>query len=355
MSLVERALKKIQESRAQVAQAPVTPVQTGTPSHTVPMQASRPAPAQPQPAPVTPGVVPAAAARVAAVPTLEPLPSRPARTVRVDRDALRHAELLPPLSQERQLSGEYRQIKRPLIANALGRGVPRLPNGHRIMVASAMPGDGKTFTSINLAMSFANEKDLSVVLVDADVAKAHLSRTFGVQNEAGLMDLLRDEHLDIESVIMPTDVPGLSILPAGKASEMATELLASARMELVASQISTRNANRIVLFDSPPLLVTSEAMALASVVGQIVMVVRAGVTPQSAVLDAIELLGEGKSIGLVLNQTDEQVRPGYYYQYYGHKDGQKESVGSGFVSNDPVTVDYQDEGLARRGAADFAG
>ncbi|MET0535979.1 MAG: AAA family ATPase [Steroidobacter sp.] len=325
MSLVERALKKIQESRAQAPHAPVTPVHSESPAHTIPMQVSRPAVQAPPPA----------APRVSAVPVLEPVvpSSRPTRVVRVDRDALRHGELLPPLSQERQLSGEYRQIKRPLIANALGRGVPKLANGHRIMVASAMPGDGKTFTSINLALSFANEKDLSVVLVDADVAKAHLSRIFGLQNETGLMDLLRDDQIDIESVILPTDVPGLSILPAGRASETATEMLASARMEHVAAQISARDPKRIVLFDSAPLLVTSEAMALASAVGQIVMVVRAGVTPQSAVLDAIELLGEGKSVGLVLNQTDEQVRPGYYYQYYGHKDGER--------SDDTVDVDMR--------------
>jgi exopolysaccharide/PEP-CTERM locus tyrosine autokinase len=262
-----------------------------------------------------------AAPVVSAVPALEPV--RPTRVVHVDRDALRHAELLPPASQERQLGSEYRQIKRPLIANALGRGVAKIPAGHRIMIASAMPGDGKTFTSLNLAMSFALEKDLSVVLVDADVAKAHLSRTFNVHNELGLMDLLRDETLDVESAILSTDVPGLSILPAGKAIDTANELLASARMEQIADQITVRYPNCIVLFDSPPLLITTEAMTLSAVVGQIVMVVRAGVTPQSAVLDAIELLGEGKSIGLVLNQTDEQVRPGYYYQYYGHKDGER--------------------------------
>lgn len=313
MSLVERALKKIQESRAH-APASAAPVPAGAPSNTIPLQA-RPAAGQATP------VSAAAAPRVSAIPTLEP--PRPTRTIRIDRDALRQAELLPPASQERQLAGEYRQIKRPLIANALGRGVPKVPNGHRIMIASAMPGEGKTFTSINLALSFAMEKDLSVVLVDADVAKAHLSRTFGVENELGLMDLLRDEHLDVESVILPTDVPGLSILPAGKASDTATEALASARMELIANHINARTPTRIVLFDSAPLLITSEAMALASVVGQIAMVVRAGVTPQSAVLDAIELLGEGKSIGLVLNQTDEYVRSGYYYQYYGSKEGDR--------------------------------
>jgi protein-tyrosine kinase len=326
MSLVERALKKIQESRAHGPQASAASPHAGNPAHTIPLQAARATTAQGAAAPQAP--------RVSAVPVLEPL--RPNRTVHVDRDGLRHAELLPPASQERQLAGEYRQIKRPLIANALGRGVPKVPNGHRIMVASAMPGEGKTFTSINLALSFAMEKDLSVVLVDADVAKAHLSRTFGVENDAGLMDLLHDGQLDPESVILPTDVPGLSILPAGKAVETATELLASARMEQVAAQIGARDPKRIVLFDSPPLLVTSEAMALVGAVGQIVMVVRAGVTPQSAVLDAIELLGEGKSIGLVLNQTDEQVRPGYYYQYYGHKDGDRSDE----------TVDTQD---VRRG------
>lgn len=309
MSLVERALKKIQESRTQASAEAAAAA-----PHTIPLQVAAPG-AVPLPQPAASG---AAAARVSAVPKSEP--TARLRVIPVDRDALRHVELLPPRAQERQLAGEYRHIKRPLMANALGRGVPKVPNGHRIMIASAMPGDGKTFTSINLALSLAMDQDISVVLVDADVAKAHLSRTFGVQNEPGLMDLLRDEHLDVDSVILPTDVPGLSLLPAGKTSETAPELIASARMEVIANQISARDPSRIVLFDSAPLLITAEAMALAGLVGQIVMVVRAGVTPQSAVLDAIDLLGEGKSIGLVLNQTDEQTRSGYYYQYYGQGD-----------------------------------
>ena len=314
MSLVERALKKIQESRAH---APSPAVAHAAGPHTIPLDA-----AAPRAAAVPPVVTQAVhLARVA------PSPARPSQVVHIDRDALRHAELLPPLSQERQLAGEYRQIKRPLIANALGRGVPKLHHGHRIMVASAMPGDGKTFTSINLALSIALDKDLSVVLIDADVAKAHVSRTFGVQNNTGLMDLLRDENLDPESQILQTDVPGLSLLPAGKGTDVATELLAGPRMEAIANQIWTRDPNRILLFDSSPLLVTSEAIALTNNVGQIVLVVRAGVTPQSAVLDAIDLLGEGKSVGLVLNQTDEQVRPGYYYRYGYPEQGQADGAG----------------------------
>ena len=321
MSLVERALKKIQESRGHIpAQAAVA---HAAGPHTIPLDVA---------APRTAAVPPPVVTQAVHVARVAPSPLRPSQVVRIDRDALRHAELLPPLSQERQLAGEYRQIKRPLIANALGRSVPKLPQGHRIMVASAMPGDGKTFTSINLALSIALEKDLSVVLIDADVAKAHLSRTFGVQNNTGLMDLLRDESLDPEALILPTDVPGLSLLPAGKGTDVATELLASARMEAIANQMSARDPNRILLFDSSPLLVTSEAIALVSAMGQIVLVVRAGVTPQSAVLDAIDLLGEGKSVGLVLNQTDEQVRPGYYYRY-GYPD-QGRADGEGDLTDD---------------------
>lgn len=322
MSLVERALKKLQESRAQAPAEAYSQIPDAAP-HTIPVHDSTPG-AEPPQALHQPSAAygSAAVARVSPVPKVAPAVR--SRIVTVDRDALRRAELLPPPSQERQLAGEYRHIKRPLIANALGRGAPKVHNGHFIMIASALPGDGKTFTSINLALSLALEKDLSVVLVDADVAKAHLSRSFAVHEERGLMDLLRDESLDADSVILPTDVPGLSLLPAGKASATAPELLASTRMEAIANQIIARDPRRIVLFDSPPLLITAEATALVGAVGQIVMVVRAGVTPQSAVLDAIELLGEGKTIGLVLNQVDEPIFPGYYYKYYGYDQGEED-------------------------------
>src|SRR5690606_34509160 len=138
---------------------------------------------------------------------------------------------------------------------------------------------------------------------------------FGVHEEKGLLDVLRDETVDVESVILPTDVPGLSLLPAGSHSSTATELLASARMHEIAKRMLARDPNRIVLFDSPPLLLTSEARVLADVAGQIVLVVRAGSTPQQPVLDAIDLLGEGKPVGLVLNQCTEQGAG--YYHYYG--------------------------------------
>lgn len=303
MSLVERALKKIQESRAAVPPSQVAPAVT-TAGNIAPVRG---------PKPELGAEVPKTVPRV------------PHRIVKVDRAALRAETILPPEHQERVLADQYRQIKRPIIANALGRGGEQVPGGQLVMIASALPGEGKTFTSINLALSIAMEKDISVLLVDADVAKPHVSTTFDVNQEHGLLDLLRDQTLDVDSVILPTDIPGLSLLPAGKRCDTATELLASVRMQEIADYLGRADPSRIVLFDSPPLLLTSESRVLANVIGQITLVVRAGSTPQQAVLDALDMLGDAKPIGLVLNQCDEQSHKGYY-QYYGQREESPEAA-----------------------------
>jgi exopolysaccharide/PEP-CTERM locus tyrosine autokinase len=278
MSLVERTLKKLQDAKAGLPERDVNTRNVAVPP---PQEHSAKAVA-------------------------------PSRSIKIDRPALRAAGLLPPEDQERRLADQYRQIKRPLIANALGKGVEKVANGHLIMMASALPGEGKTFTSINLAMSLAREKDVSVLLIDADVAKPHISRLFGIENDPGLLDALTDTSLDVESMIVHTDVPGLTILSAGRQTETATELLASTRMEQVVARIGAHDRRRIVLVDSPPLLLTSESRALADVVGQVVLVVRAGMTAQQSVLDAISFLGEGKAIGLVLNQSASASHSTYY-------------------------------------------
>lgn len=296
MSLVERALKKLQESRGNTPPATAVPV------------------------PARQSVAPPA---VSAPLRVDPLP-RSSRVATIDYAALRAVELLPAETEERRLQQEYRQIKRPLIANAMGRGDNEIANGHVILISSALPGDGKTFTTINLAFSMALEKDVSVLLVDADVAKRHVSRVMGIENEPGLLDVLRDESIDVESKIIDTDIPGLSLLPAGKNSATATEHLASTRMETILKQLVANDPNRIVLMDSPPLLLTSEARTLASVCGQIVLVVRAGATPQQAVFEALQMLGEGRSIGIVLNGGSEEHRRGYY-GYYGEDEANQKA------------------------------
>jgi exopolysaccharide/PEP-CTERM locus tyrosine autokinase len=250
----------------------------------------------------------------------DPAPE-PRRSVSIDLDGLRAAGVLPPADKDQAFARQYRRIKRPLIAAAAGKADTPVPNANLIMVASALPGEGKTFTSVNLALSFARERDLEVLLVDADVAKPHITGVLGLREEPGLMDALADDAMDVAPLILPTDVPRLSVLPAGRGSEdSATELLGSARMQALVRRILRLRPNRIVLFDSPPVLVTSESEILAHLVGQIVLVVRAGVTPQAAVLDALDLLGD-KPIGVVLNQVTREPAAGYYGYGYGYAYG----------------------------------
>jgi exopolysaccharide/PEP-CTERM locus tyrosine autokinase len=304
MSFVERALKKLQESRAA---SPGLGLQQPRGAVNADMQAGHAFAYDRSPAPGR--VPPVLNTPVAAVPARVV----PTKRLEVDRAALRAAGLLPPEHQERQIAGDYRQIKRPLIATATGRGAPQVPNGNVIMVASALPGEGKTFTSVNLAMSIARERDVQVVLVDADVAKPHISRTLGIDGEKGLLDLLSDEALDVETLLFSTDVQGLSILPAGLQSDTATELLASTRMEQLLATMSANDPRRIIVLDSPPLLLTSEARVLSAAAGQVVVVVRAGYTAQQAVLDAIGYLGDHGSISLILNQSQGTASEGYYH------------------------------------------
>jgi protein-tyrosine kinase len=200
-----------------------------------------------------------------------------------------------------------------LIVNAVGHGAPRVSNGHVIMLASAIAGEGKTFTAINLALSMSLEKDVHVLLVDADVPKPHVSRLLGVGDAPGLLDVLRDGRLDIEKVILRTNIPNLSVLPAGTQSHEATELLASARMEEVMRAIARLDERRLALFDSPPLLLTTESHAIAQAAGQVVMVVRAGSTPRHAVLAALTYLGKHRAVSLVLNQCRTSAPAAYYY------------------------------------------
>ncbi len=300
MSLVEKALQKLHADRTVKRDSADTQLQnTGAPSRTVNTY-------QP-PARETPSVP-------------RPVEMRPAKTVRIDRDQLRSAGLLPSATQEHELATQYRAIKRPLIRNMLESPQAGLSPQQLVMLTSALPGDGKTFTSINLSLSMALERDHSVLLVDADVAKPHVSRIFNVENELGLLDVLADPTRPIESVILPTDEPGLSIVPAGRRSDTATELLASGRMREVAEHLASLYPRGIVLFDSSPMLLTTEARVLASLVGQVVVVVKAGSTPQHALKDTIELLGTGKRISLVLNQAEVTGPTSYYYGYhYGHK------------------------------------
>jgi exopolysaccharide/PEP-CTERM locus tyrosine autokinase len=231
----------------------------------------------------------------------------------IDDAALRAAGYLPEAEKEREFAEQYRRIKRPLIERAL-LGGSKVGDPRIIMVTSALPGDGKTFTGINLALSMSLERDISVLLIDADVAKRHVSQIFGLDAKPGLLDVLADERLEVGSVIIPTTTRGLSILPAGSRVPNAAELLSSSRMGKIMASLFDRNPRRILLLDSPPLLVTSEGGALVKIVGQVVLVVRAGQTPRQAVQAAIELFDLNQAGGVVFNEVPGGS-PGEYYGY----------------------------------------
>jgi protein-tyrosine kinase len=239
----------------------------------------------------------------------------PEGAVIIDHNALRAAGMLPPAHQEHEIAQQYRRIKRPLINNALGRGVAALARGNLIMITSAVPGEGKTFMSLNLALSMRLEEDVTVLLVDGDFVNPRITQILGLESRPGLLDIIKDPATSPQSLIVQTDLPGLAFLPAGRQEANATELVASARMHQVVSKLGSDDPARLVLFDSAPLLVTTEAQALAHFAGQVVMVVQADQTAQHVVFDALETLAEDKPVFLVLNQITRHAHSGYYYEY----------------------------------------
>ncbi len=190
--------------------------------------------------------------------------------------------------------------------------------GNCVMVTSALPSEGKSFVALNLALSIASEVDSTVLLVDADVANPNVLKRMKLPPAKGLLDLLTDNSSDVADVLLRTNVEKLSVLPAGSAHRRATEMLASTGMADLVNQMSTRYPDRILVFDSPPLLATTEARVLASHMGQIVMVVEADVTSQATVLKALETIESCPVVLMVLNKASRTDVGGYYgYGFYG--------------------------------------
>lgn len=306
-SLLERAIKAFEsgglrpEAKAPVAPvapvaqpAPVAPVQAA-PVEPVPVQApsaARPAPAQPE-------VVPQG------------------RFCRVDRHRIRDAGLIVPESGITGQMEEFRIIKRQLLVQA--DNLRRSGGGaaaQRVLVTSALPGEGKSFCAANLALSIAAEKDCDVLLVDFDSAKNTVLSSLGLPNGPGLIDAIADPTLDIRSCVIATDVAGLSVLPGGRATSQDNEYMASARAGEVLDQLTEGNPRRIVVFDSPPTLAASLPVELAKLVGQTVVVVAADATNQSAIEDAVSLLSGCPNLQLLLNGVQFSPSGRRYGTYY---------------------------------------
>lgn len=297
-SLIEQAAQRLEQLRQAGVQLPEVP----------------PAP----PLPVAKDV------EAAATPVAEPPePAVQSRRVEIDFDALAEAGIVSPHAPRSHIADQYRVIKRPLIANATGRSASFITNGNLIMITSALPNEGKSFTAINLAMSIATELDTTVMLVDADVARPAVMNVLGLQQGPGLLDLLIDDTMDLSQVLLKTNIDKLTILPSGTPHVRATELLASDAMVRLVDDMAKRYSDRVIIFDSPPLLLTTESRVLATHMGQIVVVVRAGVTLQSDVKQALATIEECPVKLMLLNQATSLFKSaapyGYGYGYgYGH-------------------------------------
>ena len=286
---------------------------------------------------LTPVAEPVAAAPVVAAPSPAlaeapaPKPVQISKRVEIDLEALAIAGIVSPNAPRSRIADQYRVIKRPLIGNAMGKGATLIENGNLIMVTSSVPGEGKSFTAINLAISIAAELDNTVMLVDADVARPSVLRVLGLSPGPGLLDLLVDGSADLSSMLLKTNIDKLSILPSGTPHERATEMLASDAMTRLLADMGKRYSDRIIIFDSPPLLLTTEARVLATHMGQIVMVIHAEKTLRSDVQDALASIEACPVKLMLLNQARTTSAGGYGYGY-GQGYGQGYGYGYGYGS-----------------------
>jgi protein-tyrosine kinase len=313
MSLIEQAAKRLEELRAAGAELPdaaaggsADPVRrdnTPTPEAIVrALDARTPGTSQDLAATGHRGM-PSSTAR------------GPQRRVEINLRQLAMRGYVTPEAATSQTADEFRVIKRPIIRNAIGQAGANVKNRNLVMVTSALPAEGKTFTAVNLAMSVAMEFDSTVLLVDGDVAHPSLPALLGVPNSPGLLDLLTRDDLDVADVLIRTNVEKLTVMPAGSRQRRATELLASEQMANLLRELASRYSDRIIIFDSPPLLPTTEARVLATHMDQIVMVVAADTTTQHTLSQALATIESCEIVLMMLNKASS-TDVGAYYGYY---------------------------------------
>lgn len=236
-------------------------------------------------------------------------------TIQLDLERLAELNFVSLTSERRVINEEFRVIKRKLLNNAFGGLSQTLKHPNLIMVSSSRPGEGKTFTSINLALSMALEKDKTVLLIDADVLRPMVSKTLNFATENGLTDYLSSDELEVDDILLSTNVDRLKIISAGRPHHLSTELLGSEKMLKLATEFASRYPDRIVIFDAPPLLGVNETAVLASMCGQAIVVVEENKSKLAEIDQAVALLPDDLAIGFVINKAHRNQGKGYGYYY----------------------------------------
>jgi protein-tyrosine kinase len=324
MNIIEQAAKRMEQLQRAGVDVPWTGA--GVDSQAA-QAAAADAAAAPASNPVPPEAVPAPQAPQADTVPLAPAvdrtdsPNTPAgqvrrsREVELDLHALMARGFLVPGMARNAMEEEFRIIKRPMLRNCSPDASPAIERPNLMMVTSALPGEGKTFCSINLAMSIAMELDHTVLLVDADVVRPSVLSRLGLQPARGLMDVLTTPGMDLSEVLLKTNIPKLTILPAGTAHSRSTELLASGGMEALLHELATLYSDRIVIFDAPPLLPSTESRVLATHMGQVLVVVEANKTPRSSVAQAFATLENCPVVMAMLNKSKLALADSPYGYY----------------------------------------
>ena len=229
------------------------------------------------------------------------------RTITINSDNRLLATISEPHSA---VSEQYRKLKSALV---------RLTNEDRfrnlLMVTSAIAGEGKSLTAANLAISMAQEYDLTVLLIDADLRRPSIHTYLGFEQTIGLSDCLQD-GIDIGDAIIKTNISKLSVISAGREVENPLELFASKKMQELMAEIKHRYKDRYVIIDTPPLLPFAETRSLARIVDGVVFVIQEGVTPQESVIEAKEVLKGCPILGVVLNASTALNTENFQYSSY---------------------------------------
>ena len=239
----------------------------------------------------------------------------------LDMEYLSQKGMVDHSAERRIINEEFRTIKRKVISNAFGPLAKTLERSNIVMVTSSKPGEGKTFSAVNLALSIASEQDKTVLLVDADVLRPNVMKTLGLKNKEGLIEYLLGEKSSVADVMKSTNIPNLKIIGAGKPHRLSNELLASEIMQKTIDEFSTRYKDRIVIIDTPPLLGINETSVLANLAGQALLVCEEGKSKLHDIKNAVAHLDPNMAIGIVVNKSlSNDQSPGYYGDYYGNNE-----------------------------------
>jgi protein-tyrosine kinase len=209
----------------------------------------------------------------------------------------------------------YKMLRVQIMQSAEARG------WKTIMITSALPGEGKTVTSINLAMTFAKAYNQTVLLMDCDLRQQKAYRYMGIASDLGIIDHLVDGRPLNEIIIWPR-IEKMTMISGGRTVNESAEVLGSPKMRALVQEMKMRYTDRYILLDSAPVLSGADALTLTSLADGIVMVVEAGRTPLREIREALELMPEEKFLGFVLNKHRGEKKG--YYPYYGYPEKGKQ-------------------------------